>query len=126
MFYKGLWLALVYGLLGALSASAQLRLTEFMASNTRTLADENGAFEDWVEVQNTSPVSINLFDWALTDSAGNLTKWKFPSTNLPPGQFLVVFASNKDRRTPGAPLHTNFKLDAAGEYLALVGTGKWH
>src|SRR5262249_39996624 len=36
------------------------------------------------------------------------------------GNYLVVFASNKNRRTPGAPLHTNFKLDAAGEYLALV------
>ena len=33
---------------------------------------------------------------------------------------MIVFASNKNRRTPGRPLHTNFKLSADGEYLALV------
>lgn len=99
---------------------AQLRLTEFMASNASTLADEDGSFEDWIEIQNSSPVTVNLFNWSLTDNAGNLTKWNFPATNLPPGQFFVVFASNKDRRAPGAPLHTNFKLDVGGEYLALV------
>jgi hypothetical protein len=31
-----------------------------------------------------------------------------------------VFASGKDRRVAGAELHSNFRLDAAGEYLALV------
>ncbi len=120
MFYRGLWLALVFGLWGEFSAPAQLRLTEFMASNTSTLMDEDGAYEDWIEIQNQSPITINLLDWSLTDTAGNLTKWKFPATNLPPGEFLVVFASNLNRRAPGAPLHTNFKLAAAGEYLALV------
>jgi hypothetical protein len=32
---------------------------------------------------------------------------------------MVVFASGKDRRVAGAPLHANFKLDSGGEYLAL-------
>jgi hypothetical protein len=113
-------LVVVFSMLSTAAACAQLRISEFMASNTRTLADENGSYEDWIEIQNISTATVNLFDWALTDSSGNLTKWKFPSTNLPPGGFLVVFASNKDRRTAGAPLHTNFKLDAGGEYLALV------
>jgi hypothetical protein len=35
-------------------------------------------------------------------------------------EYLIVFASGKDRRSPGAELHANFKLDAQGEYLALV------
>ncbi len=111
---------LLFWLLAVSAVNAQLRITEFMASNASTLADEDGSFEDWIEIQNNSPVTVNLFDWSLTDNHGDLTKWKFPATNLPPGQFLVVFASNKDRRAPGAPLHTSFKLDAGGEYLALV------
>jgi len=102
------------------NAPAQVRISEFMASNTSTLADEDGSFEDWIEIQNISPTPVNLLNWSLTDNAGNLTKWKFPATNLPPGQFLVVFASDKNRRTPGAHLHTNFKLSAGGEYLGLV------
>lgn len=107
-------------LLAGSTAQAQLRITEFMASNSSTLADEDGSFEDWIEIQNNSPVVVNLLDWSLTDNSGNLTKWRFPATNLPPGQFLIVFASDKNRRVPGAPLHTNFKLGADGEYLALV------
>ncbi len=109
-------------LLGLLSpaAFAQVQITEFMASNTRTLADDYGDYSDWIEIYNDSQTPVNLYGWHLTDSAGNLSKWQFPSTNLPPKSYLMVFASNRNRRTPGAALHTNFELKASGEYLALV------
>ncbi len=95
-------------------------LSEFMASNTRTLKDETGQYTDWIEVFNPSDAPLNLRGWSLTDDAGNLTKWRFPETNLAAGGFLVVFASGADRKTPGSRLHTNFQLSAGGEYLALV------
>jgi hypothetical protein len=44
----------------------------------------------------------------------------FPSTNLAANAYLLVFASNKDRRVAGRPLHSNFQLNNDGEYLALV------
>src|SRR6185369_12200495 len=103
----------------SLPAPSQVRLTELMASNTRTLADEDGAFSDWVEIQNFSSTNVFLFNWGLSDSAANPSKWLFPATNIGPGSFMVVFASSKDRRVAGAPLHANFKLDSGGEYLAL-------
>src|SRR5512139_1906144 len=59
--------------LAALPAGAQFRISEFMASNSRTLADEDGSFEDWIEIQNTSPTNASLEGWSLTDSAGNPT-----------------------------------------------------
>ena len=99
---------------------AQVQITEFMASNTQTLRDDFGQYEDWIEIYNNSASAVNLLDWALTDNPDNWYKWRFPSTNLPPKTFLVVFASNRDRHTPGLPLHTNFKLGAEGEFLALV------
>jgi len=102
------------------AARAQVLITEFMASNSKTLADDFGFYEDWIEVHNPGSTNVNLLDWGLTDASGSPFKWRFPATNLPPGGYLVVFASNRDRRTPGATLHTNFKLDASGEYLALV------
>lgn len=95
-------------------------ISEFMASNTRTLADETGAFPDWIEIYNASAAAVNLEGWHLTDSVDNLTQWRFPATNLAGGRFLVVFASGNDRRVPGAPLHTSFQLTAGGEYLGLV------
>ena len=97
----------------SLPATAQVHITEFMASNTHTLLDEDGDSSDWIEIQNTSTTNVNLLNWYLTDTASDLTKWAFPSTNLPPGNFMVVFASGKNRRTPGRPLHTNFKLSAS-------------
>jgi hypothetical protein len=41
-------------------------------------------------------------------------------TNITAGAYLVVWASGRDRRVPGKPLHTNFKLDGNGESLALI------
>lgn len=112
--------ALMLVLAGRLPMQGQVRISEFMASNTHTLADDFGQFEDWIEVYNASTTNVSLLDWGLTDNKDSLFKWRFPATNLPPRTHLVVFASNRDRRTVGAPLHTNFKLDAAGEYLALT------
>ncbi len=44
-----------------------------------------------------------------------------PRRQLLPGDFLVVFASGKDRSPAEGNLHTNFKLETGGEYLGLFG-----
>ena len=49
-------------------ADAQVRISEFMASNAGTLADEDGDFEDWIEIHNFSPSPVNLYNWSLTDN----------------------------------------------------------
>ena len=112
-------LLMVWLMLNCNAVVAQVRITEFMASNTSTLADEDGDFPDWIEIQNTSTNAVNLLNWSLTDSSGNPGKWRFPTTNMPPKSFMVVFADGEDRVTLGAPLHTSFFLSAGGEYLAL-------
>jgi PA14 domain-containing protein/CotH protein/Big-like domain-containing protein/chitobiase/beta-hexosaminidase-like protein/lamin tail-like protein/Ig-like domain-containing protein len=100
--------------------SEAVTISEFAASNTTGLRDENGDYSDWIEIFNSGTNTVNMDGWFLTDSPGNLTRWRFPATNLPPSGFLVVFASGKNRAVPGAPLHANFSLGAGGEYLALV------
>jgi len=110
--------------LPAPAAVDDVRITEFMAANTGdrpdSVRDENGFAEDWIEIFNAGDNTVNLLNWSLTDNAGDLNQWSFPSTNIGPGQFMIVFASGNDRGVPGAPLHTNFKLEASGEFLALV------
>ena len=122
---RRLWRLVVgVSLLGALCwvhpVHAQFAITELMAANNVTLNDENGDNSDWIEIHNEGAVTASLAGWFLTDTTNLLTEWQFPATNLPPNGYLVVFASSKNRRVPGAPLHTNFKLSAGGEYLALV------
>jgi hypothetical protein len=94
-------------------------ISEFMASNTK-LADNDGAFSDWVEIHNPDAAPVDLSGWYLTDTATARTKWKFPAITLPADGYIVVWASNKNRRDPSAPLHTNFALSAGGEYLGLI------
>ncbi len=95
-------------------------ISEFMADNKSTLADENGDFSDWIEIHNPAATPFALGGWYLTDTATTLAKWQFPAVTLEPGEFLIVWASGKNRRVPGAPLHTNFSLAKSGEFLALV------
>ena len=97
-------------------------INEFLAENDGGLLDRDGATPDWIELFNNSLTAVDLGGWHLTDNPTNLTKWTFPATNLSGGGFLIVFASGKDRATNGAELHTNFQIDNAGGYLALVNS----
>ena len=109
----------VAALLSTASAQ-QVLITEFLASNAANLADDDGQYSDWIELANVSAVPINLDGWYLTDSATNRTKWRIPAITLAPGEHRIVWASDKNRANPAAPLHTNFKLSADGEYLGLI------
>jgi len=102
-----------------IAADSPLMITEFMAVNRDGLADADGTHPDWIEVYNRSTEPVDLSGWHLTDIANRLDLWAFPASTLSPGQFLVVFASSKNRADPEEP-HANFKLSGSGEYLALV------
>ena len=116
---------------GAVSASREVtiavgiagndpRINEFVASNLNGLADEDGERSDWIELWNDNSFDHSLNGWFLTDDATDLTKWEMPAVSIPPNGYFVIFASGKDRTQVGSEWHTNFKLSASGEYLALV------
>jgi hypothetical protein len=106
-------------LLSAVTARADVIISEFLANNNTGLADEDGERGDWIELYNDGASVVNLNGWRLTDELGNLTKWTLPAVMLEPKGFLIVFASNKDRTNPAGVLHTNFKLSASGD------TSRW-
>lgn len=94
-----------------------------MASNQTTLQDEDGDYSDWIEIHNPGSTSLSLENWTLTDDPSSLQKWAFPNVTIPANGHLIVFASGKNRSTPGSQLHTNFELNQSGEYLALISPG---
>ncbi len=98
----------------------ELRLSEIMAVDRSTLPDADGEFSGWIEIHNPTSHSQNLAGWSLTDDFRRPRRWQFPDWELGPGQFLVVFASGKNRTNSAGELHTNFRLKRAGEYLALI------
>lgn len=98
-----------------------LVINEFMAANRTGLTDEDGDYADWIELYNPGDYAVNLAGWALTDDPDQPRKWRLPGVSLGSGEYLLIFASGKDRRSdqPNAELHTNFKLKQAGEFLGL-------
>ena len=100
--------------------SQTVYISEFMASNQDTLDDQDGESSDWIELFNSGSTPVDLDGWYLTDDPLLLAKWQIPGVTLGGGQFLIVFASDKNRRDPAGELHTNFKLASGGDYLALV------
>lgn len=100
--------------------SQKLLITEFMALNNSGLKDEDGDFSDWIEIYNPGETSVDLTGWHLTDDSNDPGKWTFPSISIGTGDYMIIYASDKNRTDVTANLHTNFKLSGGGEYLALV------
>ncbi|MDG1890412.1 MAG: CotH kinase family protein [Verrucomicrobiota bacterium] len=104
------------------AAGPSLMISEFMSANDSGLKDEDGEYSDWIELHNPGPESIELGEYALTDEVDKPFKWKIPELSLEPKAYLLIFASGQNRRESEQTLHTNFKLDIGGEYLALTRT----
>jgi hypothetical protein len=117
-----------YSLLGTPGAQNSLPteitgifVNEVMASNSNTIADENGEFDDWFELYNASSDSINVGGLGFTDNDTEQIKWQIPlnfpaQTTIPPNGFLVIWADeDKDQ----GPFHADFKLSATGEMIAI-------
>lgn len=93
-------------------------INEFMAVNSYTASDQDGEFDDWIELYNLSSVEIDLSGYFLTDSKNNLKKWSFPDgTSIASGGYLIVWA---DGDSTQVGLHTNYKLSSLGEKVILL------
>ncbi len=115
-----LWIVLLEILLSSPGLAQESPfISEFLAVNGGGLKDEDRDSRDWIEVHNPGPQTVRLENWALTDDP-TTPRWKFPAVELLPGEFLLVFASGKDRAPLDGKLHTNFELSSGGEYLALL------
>lgn len=96
-------------------------ISEFLAENRHILKDNERNYSGWIELYNNGSDVVNLSGWFLSDTPTNLAKWRFPEVGILPGGYLVVFASGKNSTDDLAHLHTNFRLDKDGGYLALSG-----
>lgn len=82
-------------------------ISELMEKNRAVLRDEDGDFSDWIELHNVSGKPVSLGGWRISDKSGE-PGWAFPDVTIEPGEYLLVFASGKDKS--GSELHTDFSL----------------
>lgn len=93
-------------------------INEFVAVNNTIVHDVDGDYSDWIELYNASNTTINLVNYSLSDDEDELDKWTFPTINILPNSYLLIFASDKNYLDT-AELHTNFKISSSGEKLFL-------
>lgn len=102
------------------SFAQDIAINEVMTSNNIAISDEDGDYEDWIELYNYGSSPVNLGGFGISDDPILPLKWVFPAHVIQPGEFMLVWASSKDRAVLGQPFHTNFKLSSAGEDIQLT------
>ena len=98
-----------------------LYISEIVPINKTIIFDEDNEYSDYIEIYNSSDKEINLDGFFLTDELISSKKWSFPKLIIRPHEYLVVFASGKDKCNLSKRIcHTNFKLDKDGETITLL------
>ena len=110
---------LTFRVKAAKASDSMLRINEVVAENKSVAKDQQGDFDDYIEIVNTSGSKIDLSGKFLTDDTKNPRKWKFPKgTHIEAGEHLIIWADENGNAEGG--LHANFKLDKAGETIQLI------
>lgn len=82
--------------IGALLQAQNIRINEVVSSNS-VYFDEDGDTPDWIEIYNYGSQNVSLENWALSDDLSDLSKWTFPNVTIPADDYLLLWASDKDR-----------------------------
>ncbi|MGV9004886.1 CotH kinase family protein [Flavobacterium sp.] len=108
-------LLFLFGMLTAFSQT--LVINEVMTSNLSVIADDDGEYNDWIEIYYNGAAAINLEGYALSDDSTLPAKWVFPQYWMEPGEHLLIWCSDKNRTDINNDFHTNFKISSTGEVL---------
>ena len=57
------------------ASNSPVVINEFMASNTSTIADPQGEYDDWIELRNVTDSPVSLTGRYLSDEPNNPRKW---------------------------------------------------
>ena len=113
-------LALVASIKLATMSTAEVIVSEILASNRTVVADEAEQFDDWIELRNLSADAVQLGGMFLTDNPTERPRaWRIPDgTTLPGFGYLLIWA---DGHPEQGDQHANFSLSRNGGSVALIG-----
>ena len=90
------------------ATAQQLQINELMQSNVDCIMDDLNEFPDsWVELYNSTTVTLNLKNYKIGTSDQWAEAWPLPSKQIAPGEHVVVYCDKE-----GQGLHTDFRLDS--------------
>ncbi|NPD47569.1 lamin tail domain-containing protein [Lentimicrobium sp. S6] len=97
---RHLFLFFFFSISGLIIAQNSIRINEVCSRNLSIINDEDGDYEDWIEIYNPDTIPISLKDYYLSDDKDELEMWAFPDIILDANEYLLIFASGKDRNQP--------------------------
>jgi hypothetical protein len=80
------------------SFAQRIVINELMASNASTIADEDGDFPDWIELYNYGDTVVHLEGYGLSDNVEDPFRWRFGNVTIYPDEYMLIWASGKDRQ----------------------------
>jgi hypothetical protein len=92
-------------------------INEILASNLADASDEEGEFDDWIELYNNSNETLSLYGYYLSDNSQDLKKWALPYISIAAFSYLIIWADDDEEQGEN---HTSFKISADGEELFLT------
>ncbi|SRX74386.1 hypothetical protein AEQU3_01364 [Aequorivita antarctica] len=94
-----------------------LVINELMADNETIVTDQDGEYDDWIELYNNTNETLSLDGLYLSDDPTDLLQWEFPDgLTIAPDSYLIVWC-DKDLDQDG--LHADIKFSAGGESAIL-------
>ena len=76
--------------------SQDIRINELVASNS-IFPDEDGDTPDWIELYNYGNSPVSLINWSISDEEDDTSPWVFPDVTLNEDEYMLLWASNKNR-----------------------------
>jgi hypothetical protein len=96
---------------------SEIVINELLPVNNSIVPDQNGEYDDWIELYNLSGSVKDISGYFLSDNKGHFSKWEFPSgTSIPGNGYLIIWADDDSAQVG---LHANFKLSSQGEEVLL-------
>ncbi|MBQ6437706.1 MAG: OadG family protein [Bacteroidales bacterium] len=106
-------------------SQGQMRLNEYLVTNTNDFQDDFGQQNAWFELFNASYGTVDIGGCYLSDDPDNLKKYQIPGgdvlTQIKPRQHVLFWADNQPFR---GTFHVNFDLENATEIIFTKGDGK--
>lgn len=95
-------------------------INEINASNVSFGSDENGEFDDWIELFNQDDNDVSISNFYISNDANNALKFRFPTAfgpiTVPAQGYRLIWCDNF---TAQGPTHTNFTLANGGGFVRL-------
>ncbi|NCF86120.1 MAG: hypothetical protein GWQ05_27850 [Verrucomicrobiaceae bacterium] len=101
-----------------LNPAAAFVINEFMAVNNALYADEQGEFDDWLEIYNPQDAPQDLGGLYMSNDREDPTVWQFPKDTVvaPLGRVLIWLDNDPEQ----GPRHTPFRLSGSGGLVLLT------